>query len=167
MNLLYHKLLTFANLPLALDGVGLDIMQRAIEPAKVDDAPLQLTESAISIADKLDNLQFRNLIKLVENKAMLLKKSLNTEHLTIYRDHGKIHFDWGENIDTAVLKQFCKTLVAFIRKAKRVYYIETEITNERYSMRVWLLQLGFVGDASKELRKAMLQRLEGNSAYRV
>ena len=158
---------TSGGIRLALDGVGIDIVQRAIEPAKVDDAPLQLTESAVSIADKLDNLQFRNLVKLVENKAMLLKKSLDIEHLTIYRDHGKIHFDWGKSIDPSILKQFCKTLVNFVRKAKRVYYIETEITNERYSMRVWLLQLGFVGDASKELRKAMLQRLEGNSAYRV
>jgi hypothetical protein len=38
--------------------------------------------------------------------------------------------------------------------------------NPKYSMRCWLLSLGFIGDEYKQARKILLQNLHGNCAYK-
>ncbi|MDH7567954.1 MAG: virulence associated protein, partial [Clostridiales bacterium] len=43
----------------------------------------------------------------------------------------------------------------------------TKGENEKYIFRVWLLRLGFIGDEYKEARKLLLDRLEGNAAFRT
>jgi len=43
----------------------------------------------------------------------------------------------------------------------------TKNENEKYAFRVWLLRIGFVGDAYKTSRKLLLERLSGNSAFRT
>ena len=38
--------------------------------------------------------------------------------------------------------------------------------NEKYTMRAWLLRLGFIGPEFKKTRELLLKNLEGNSAFR-
>ncbi|MDH7567953.1 MAG: virulence associated protein, partial [Clostridiales bacterium] len=43
----------------------------------------------------------------------------------------------------------------------------TKGENEKYIFRVWLLRLGFIGNEFKAARKLLLDRLEGNAAFRT
>lgn len=52
-------------------------------------------------------------------------------------------------------------------KSKRLHMKEAQRDNERYSLRIWLLRLGFIGDEYKQLRRDFMKRLEGNSAWRT
>lgn len=42
-----------------------------------------------------------------------------------------------------------------------------ETTNEKYTFRVWLLRLGFIGEAYAASRKLFLDRLDGNASFRT
>lgn len=42
-----------------------------------------------------------------------------------------------------------------------------EVVNEKYAMRCFLLKLGFIGEAYKVARKILLERLDGDAAYRT
>jgi hypothetical protein len=44
---------------------------------------------------------------------------------------------------------------------------ETETANEKYTFRVWLLRLGFIGEEYKVSRKLLLERLSGNGSFRT
>lgn len=44
---------------------------------------------------------------------------------------------------------------------------ETETANERYTFRVWLLRLGFIGENYSASRKLFLDRLAGNGSFRT
>jgi hypothetical protein len=60
--------------------------------------------------------------------------------------------------------------VASLNKASKEFKhtcVKPVITdNEKYTMRAWLLRLGFIGPESKKAREVLLKNLEGNSAYR-
>ena len=40
------------------------------------------------------------------------------------------------------------------------------MTNEKYAMKNWLVNMGFIGDEFKTARKVLLRRLNGDTAYR-
>jgi len=42
---------------------------------------------------------------------------------------------------------------------------QTEVVNDKYAFRVWLLKLGFIGEEYKAARKILLSKLDGNSSY--
>lgn len=44
---------------------------------------------------------------------------------------------------------------------------QREVVNEKYAFRVWLLKLGFIGEAFKTERKILLAKLTGDGAYRT
>lgn len=44
--------------------------------------------------------------------------------------------------------------------------IQKQVPNEKYAMRVWLIQLGFVGPSYSSERRVLLSRLAGDAAYR-
>ena len=50
---------------------------------------------------------------------------------------------------------------------KRVNIEKPDLSNERYSFRVWLLRLGMIGDEYKATRKILLSKLSGHSAFRT
>ena len=62
-------------------------------------------------------------------------------------------------------------LVALVNKMaltqNRVHLDSSDVENERYSFRTWLLRLGMKGDDYKVTRKILLERLDGNSAFRT
>lgn len=84
--------------------------------------------------------------------------------------------------DTITLRWFAPTLnpeaiAAYIQFAFAVNAIalaqkhatphEKETANEKYTFRVWLLRLGFIGDEYSASRKLFLDRLEGNMAFKT
>lgn len=44
---------------------------------------------------------------------------------------------------------------------------ETDTTNEKYTFRVWLLRLGFIGEGYSASRKLFLDRLSGDGSFRT
>lgn len=51
--------------------------------------------------------------------------------------------------------------------AKRVNIEKPDMTNEKYSFRVWLIRLGMKGDDYKLTRMVLLEKLSGHSAFRT
>ena len=51
-------------------------------------------------------------------------------------------------------------------KRKRVVPKIVDATNEKYSMRIWLLALGMGGDEFKTARRVLLAPLSGNAAFK-
>lgn len=58
-------------------------------------------------------------------------------------------------------------MVARAKEAHRISPTEQKPENEKYYLRIWLLQLGLSGLGGKESRKALLAGLKGNTAFRT
>ncbi|PYG84793.1 hypothetical protein LY28_03586 [Ruminiclostridium sufflavum DSM 19573] len=62
--------------------------------------------------------------------------------------------------------QFLALLSQSARGLKHASPKPTTTDNYKFTMRTWLIRLGFVGDEYKAARKAILKNLEGNGAFR-
>jgi len=62
---------------------------------------------------------------------------------------------------------FCWSLNEQAKQQKFSSTRQRESTNDRYSMRCYLLKLGFIGEEYKVARKILLARLDGDSAFRT
>ena len=58
-------------------------------------------------------------------------------------------------------------IVTKAKEAKRVSATPVVEENEKYYLRIWLVQLGMAGAANKESRKALLDGLKGHTAFRT
>ena len=58
-------------------------------------------------------------------------------------------------------------MVARASEAVRISPKELKPENEKYYLRIWLIQLGFKGIGGKTSRRALLKGLQGNSAFRT
>ncbi|OCN02997.1 hypothetical protein A7X67_06225 [Clostridium sp. W14A] len=116
--------------------------------------------------EKLDNLK-----KMVGSKATLIKTALGADDLLIEPTGETIRFPWfsgGLDGDTVnAYTQFIAALCKTAKEKKRVTAkVQDEFENPRFTMRVWLIGLGMVGDDYKLARKLLLQNLTGNAAWR-
>jgi hypothetical protein len=124
------------------------------------DIPLEgFTEKAIE-----------NLREIVASKNNLIKKALGVDSLQIDVDGDKLRFPWftltGANGEADTYSRFVSALCEMAKKQKRIIAKERETTNNKFSMRVFLIRLGFVGPEYKAARKLLLQNLSGNSAWK-
>lgn len=62
--------------------------------------------------------------------------------------------------------QFCMAVVSQALAQKSASTTKTTTTNPRYTFRTWLLRLGLIGEEYATCRKWMLEKLEGDSAFR-
>jgi hypothetical protein len=62
---------------------------------------------------------------------------------------------------------FCEKLSKQAKQQKFSSTKQKEAVNDKYAMRCFLLKLGFIGEAFKTERKIILQRLDGNAAFRT
>ena len=155
------ELLTF------LEGLG-----GVSEPTETDCAE---TEDAARISIRLPahdmtERQIQNVFDMVESKKTLIKKSIGADDLPITLEDGKLCFDWFSTDSTSEERQAYMALVCGIRSLAmtlhRVNRRETEVPNEKYAFRCFLLRLGMVGNDSKAQRKILLKNLSGSSAWR-
>lgn len=82
-----------------------------------------------------------------------------------------IIFRWfSATLDTEEIKTYIQLMQAINAMAlvqKHSTPRATKGENEKYIFRVWLLRLGFIGDEYKAARKLLLDRLDGNAAFRT
>lgn len=111
-----------------------------------------------------------NLDRLIASKAALIKKAIGANALPVVRTETTLRFHWfsfsatGEEV--SAYSRFIGALCAAAKEQKRVQAREKAVENEKYTFRVFLLRLGFVGDDYKAARKILLRNLSGNSAFR-
>jgi hypothetical protein len=109
-----------------------------------------------------------NLRKIMDSKAALLKKALGTDRLDIIETDDEIQFPWfpEPNADEFVTYAWLiDGLCEMARKAKRVVATGRPVESEKYTMRCFLLRLGFTGPENKKARKILLRNLTGSAAF--
>ena len=145
-----------------------DAVQNVPDVTPNTDAPDKLT---IEVPDIGFTSEVRkNLKKIVASKATLLKQALETDDLPIVELDCKITFPWVTLHNLVGEADAYNRLIAAICKMaktqKRVTAVEKPIENAKFTMRLFLIRLGFIGDEYKTARKILLRNLTGNSSWK-
>lgn len=110
-----------------------------------------------------------NLKKLIASKESLIKKAIGASDLSIEQTKSTLKFPWfpmATGGEVEAYAQLIHGLCDLAKKRKRITAKERPVENEKFTFRVFLIQLGFVGDEYKQARKILLKNLKGNSAFR-
>ncbi|WP_026661416.1 hypothetical protein [Butyrivibrio proteoclasticus] len=116
-----------------------------------------------------DKVNVENIKRLIDAKGRLIKKALGTGNLEIEVTEDTVRFPWFENFDPDKALAYTNFIAALCQMSvnqTRISAKETEVPNEKYAFRCFLLRLGFIGDEYKKDRKILLENLDGNSAFR-
>lgn len=133
------------------------------------------TEESTSLIIQMPRADFtdtalENLKGLVESKAALIKKALDTDSIPIIEDEEYVAFPWfqGEcsSEEVKAYTHFVTALCEMAKKQTRVNSTEKSVENEKYAFRCFLLRLGFIGPEYKIERKILLSKLSGSSAFK-
>lgn len=112
-----------------------------------------------------------NLEKLLASKASLIKKALDSETPIIVLTEDRVVFPWFKRQldadESMAVMKFISELCRMAKNARRITAKEKEVPNEKYAFRCFLLRLGFIGAEYKAVRKELLKRLGGSSAFRI
>lgn len=91
-------------------------------------------------------------------------------NLHAYWTKGTVEFRlFNSTLHAGLIRAYIILAIAICNQSilqKKSCHRETKTDNDAYSFRVWLLRLGFVGDLTKEPRKHLMNKLQGNSAWR-
>lgn len=132
-----------------------------------EDEPMALTISMPR--DFFAEQSMNNLIQLIANKETLLKHALNTESLAVNECEETVEFPWftvEKDGDGDAYAKFITMLCEFAKNLKRVVNKPDTSDNEKYAFRCFLLRLGMIGEEYKPVRRVLLRRLTGSSAFR-
>lgn len=157
-----------------------NVVDEATEAAadNTDTAPLTATgnsdeENTLTIEmpkagftdTSLDNLQ-----KIIASKAALLKKALGTDNLAVIDTGDTLKFPWftlhGLVGEADAYSRLVATICDTARKRRRITAKERDSENDKFSFRLFLVQLGFVGNEYKTARRILLRSLTGNSSWK-
>ena len=132
-----------------------------------EDEPVVLTISMPR--DFFGEQGLENLLQIIENKETLLKHALNTESLAVNECEETVEFPWftvEKDGDGDAYARFITALCEFAKNLQRVVNKTDTSDNEKYAFRCFLLRLGMIGEEYKPVRRVLLRRLTGSSAYR-
>lgn len=159
---------------LADAGISAEIeeVQEELETEEAEE--IETTEktdsTGLTISLPLDKVAVGNLTNLLTAKGSLIKKALSIDELPIDIGEDRISFPWFTEMPEAdaakAYTDFISLLCKLSRELKRASSTETEVTNEKYAFRCFLLRLGFIGPEYKTERKILLQNLTGNSSWK-
>lgn len=116
-----------------------------------------------------DETIFANLDRILENKGTLIKHALGTDSLKYTVTDTVVEFPWFSvetEHDADAYSQFISALCDMAKNQKRINYKPDTSDNEKYTFRCFLLRLGFIGTEFKSVRKVLLRKLSGSSAFR-
>ena len=111
-----------------------------------------------------------NIRKIVASKKTVLEKALEADSLPIVEKNGKITFPWftlhGLDGEADAYSHLVTAICKMAKEQKRVTATEKPIENEKFTMRLFLIRLGFIGDEYKTARKILLRNLTGNASWK-
>ena len=119
-----------------------------------------------SLLEKLEQLPEENAYETFQT--LLTADSEGLKGLMV--EDGKVTFAFPLSPDSAKNKAYAELAAKIIKKAKeakRVSATPVVEENEKYYLRIWLVQLGMAGAANKGSRKALLAGLKGHTAFRT
>lgn len=163
---------------LTFDGsADSDVIERLLEHLydegfrfETSDAEPEKEETRFSIAVPYDAVSVGNLTKLLDAKGSLIKKALGASDIRLTMEDDKVVFDWFDRELTPdevnAYMVFITALCRMTKEQKRVNAKEKEVDNEKYAFRCFLLRLGFIGENYKGVRKILMSRLSGSSAFK-
>lgn len=97
--------------------------------------------------------------------------SADTEGLRgLFFEEGKVTFTFPLSGDAEKNRAYAELSAMMATRAKDAKRISAEPViqeNEKYYLRIWLVQLGLSGKGSKECRRALLRGLKGHTAFRT
>lgn len=110
-----------------------------------------------------------NLKKIVTSKAGLFKQAIGTDTLEIVITEDRIQFPWftlhGLEGEADAYTKLIAGICDMAKRQKRVVARERPITNYKFTMRVFLIRLGFIGPEYQTARMLLLRNLTGNSSW--
>ena len=121
-----------------------------------------------SLADEIGKREFRSVHELIT----FIREwdETNPPLSGISFDSDKLTFDgFGQAADADHVQTFMKLAGAMNNMAltqQRVQAKDVDDSNEKYSLRVWLIRLGLNGKDCKADRKRLLENLSGHTAFR-
>jgi hypothetical protein len=121
-----------------------------------------------TLADEIGKHEFRSVHELI---AFIREWDETNPPLTgISFDSDKLTFDgFGQAADADHVQTFMKLAGAMNNMAltqQRVQAKDVDDSNEKYTLRVWLIRLGLNGKDCKADRKRLLENLSGHTAFR-
>ena len=120
-----------------------------------------------SLADEIGKHEFANVHELI---AFIREWDETNPPLTgISFESDRLIFDGFGAADADHVQTFAKLATAMNNMAitqKRVQAKDVDDSNEKYSLRVWLIRLGLNGAKYKADRKRLMENLSGHSAFR-
>lgn len=125
-------------------------------------------------ADKelVDSILDENVFRSVNELISYVREwgEMSTPLMGISFDDDKLTFDgFGQAQDAEHVQTFMKLAAAMNKMAitqKRVQAKDVDDSNEKYSLRVWLIRLGLNGKDCKADRKRLMENLSGHTAFR-
>ena len=111
-----------------------------------------------------------NLLNLFESKKEIILKAFGVEDGNIEFDNDKVIFRlFRATLDAErviAYKQFCILINQLALNLKSASKKKTISDNPKFTFRFFLIRFGMVGNEYKVTRKILLEKLEGNSAFR-
>ena len=150
------------------------IVERIVELLKAEGfTPLAIEGDALVIRFPkefftLDGIA--RLKQLIENKATLFSRAFRSDNISLRETDKEICFAWfttyREDGETKAYIDFASALCQMAENRKRIVAKPYDGTNDKFAMRLFLVQLGLKGEKYKQTRKILLRYLTGNSAWR-
>ena len=155
-------------------GITKDVLNRFVALLKEEGfVPESIEGDALTISIPKDTVTPDALLRLRQiicNKAALFERAFQANIISLEESDDKISFPWftvyGEDGEVKAYSDF---VFALCRMAQERKYITTKPydgNNDKFTMRLFLVQLDMKGDEYKQTRKILLRHLSGNSAWR-
>lgn len=119
--------------------------------------------------DSLDERTLNRIRRILENKGELFKAAFQSDSLEIEVTEKSVDFPWftiEQDGDADAYCTFISMLCEFAKNLNRINSKPDTSDNPKYAMRCFLLRLGMIGADYKPVRKVLLRRLTGSSAFR-
>lgn len=111
-----------------------------------------------------------NLKKIIASKETLIKKSLGADSLPVDIAGEIVSFPWftlnGIDGEGDAYARLIAALCHMAKTQKRITAKEKELENDKFTMRLFLIRLGFIGPEYKTARAILLKNLTGNSSFK-
>ena len=108
--------------------------------------------------------------QIICSKAPLFEKAFQTKVISLEETDDKICFPWftlyGEDGEAKAYSDFVFALCRMAQERKRITARPYNGNNDKFTMRLFLVQLDLKGEKYKQTRKILLRYLTGNSAWR-
>jgi hypothetical protein len=111
-----------------------------------------------------------NLRRIIASKETLIKKAIGADSLPVDITDDTLNFPWftlnGSAGESDAYTRFIVALCQMAKTQRRITAKEKELENDKFTMRLFLIRLGFVGPEYKTARTILLKKLTGNGSFK-